>query len=809
MGTSESHETEMTISDKADRTTHADTAAFRHHELDSRQNLERPLQESRESEARLREIVDTMPTLAWCNLPDGSNEFVNQRWRDYTGLSPEEVQREGYKVTIHPEDLPKWLNEWRTLVASGQGGEIEVRLRRHDGAYRWFLIRVEPLRDDSGEIVRWYGTNTDIEDRKRAEAALQWSDALLAGEKRVLEMIAHGETLPRIVEALCQVVEEQSSDILSSCLLLDAQGTHLRHGAAPRLPQSYIDAIDGVAIGPTGGSCITAAYRAAPVVVSDIAVDPLWADYRHLPLAHGLRACWSVPIISSEGQVLGTFAMYYREPRSPSPHELHVLEQIASLGAMSITHQRAAEKVRQDERELRQLIDFLPQHVLVLDKDGKLLQANKTMLDYNGYTLEEMQGAGTQERIKRDLHPDDLERANSERSAGLSRGVPFEIEKRMLGKDGRYRWFLFRYKPVLNEDGHIVRWFATATDIEDRKHAEDRMRNETVALREDIVRSSMFEEIVGSSEALRNILGQVSMVAPTDSTVLILGETGTGKELIARAIHKQSNRSARAFIRVNCAAIPAALIASELFGHEKGSFTGAIQQRMGRFEAADGGTIFLDEVGDLPAETQIALLRVLQEREFERVGSVKPIRIDVRVIAATNRELDEAVADRTFRQDLFYRLNIFPIRIPSLRERADDIPLLVDYFVERYAKKAGKKIRSISKKTLDLLQSYNWPGNIRELQNVVERAVILCGGETFSVDETWLKRESRQPYGPTVALARTLEEQEREAIETALSEAHGQVGGPKGAAAKLGVPRQTLESKIKTLAINKFRFKTP
>jgi formate hydrogenlyase transcriptional activator len=545
------------------------------------------------------------------------------------------------------------------------------------------------------------------------------------------------------------------------------------------------------------------------VVVSDIAVDPLWADYRHLPLAHGLRACWSVPIISSEGQVLGTFAMYYREPHSPSPHELHVLEQIASLGAMSITHQRAAEKVRQDERELRQLIDFLPQHVLVLDKDGKLLQANKTMLDYNGYTLEEMQGAGTQERIKRDLHPDDLERANSERSAGLSRGVPFEIEKRMLGKDGRYRWFLFRYKPVLNEDGHIVRWFATATDIEDRKHAEDRMRNETVALREDIVRSSMFEEIVGSSEALRNILGQVSMVAPTDSTVLILGETGTGKELIARAIHKQSNRSARAFIRVNCAAIPAALIASELFGHEKGSFTGAIQQRMGRFEAADGGTIFLDEVGDLPAETQIALLRVLQEREFERVGSVKPIRIDVRVIAATNRELDEAVADRTFRQDLFYRLNIFPIRIPSLRERADDIPLLVDYFVERYAKKAGKKIRSISKKTLDLLQSYNWPGNIRELQNVVERAVILCGGETFSVDETWLKRESRQPYGPTVALARTLEEQEREAIETALSEAHGQVGGPKGAAAKLGVPRQTLESKIKMLAINKFRFKTP
>jgi formate hydrogenlyase transcriptional activator len=298
------------------------------------------------------------------------------------------------------------------------------------------------------------------------------------------------------------------------------------------------------------------------------------------------------------------------------------------------------------------------------------------------------------------------------------------------------------------------------------------------------------------------------MVAPTDSTVLILGETGTGKELIARAIHNRSKRVGHAFIRVNCAAIPPSLIASELFGHEKGSFTGAIQQRMGRFEAADGGTIFLDEVGDLPAETQIALLRVLQEREFERVGSVKPISIDVRVIAATNRDLDNAVADGTFRKDLFYRLNIFPIRIPSLRERVDDIPLLLEYFVERYAKKAGKKIKNISKKTYDLFQRYEWPGNIRELHNVVERAIILCDGDTFNVDETWFKRENRPTSGPTVALATALEKREREAIETALADARGQVGGRKGAAAKLGIPRQTLESKIKTLGINKFRFKT-
>ena len=622
-------------------------------------------------------------------------------------------------------------------------------------------------------------------------------------------MMLIGASLNEVLKSITRLIEAHSEGMLCSIFLLDEDGLHLRYGAAANLPQAYQAATDGVCIGPNVGSCGAAAYLRQPVFISDMLSHPNWDGFRDVVLQSGLRAAWSTPIMSQDGKVLGTFCTYYREVRQPVTNEIQLIDYASRIAAIAIERKWAEEKLRQDERELRQLIDFLPQHVLVLDKDGKLLQANKTMLDYNGYTLEEMQGAGTQERIARDLHPDDLERVKSERSGGFSRGVPFEIEKRMLGKDGRYRWFLFRYKPVLNEDGHIVRWFATATDIEDRKHAEERMRNETVALREDIMRSSMFEEIVGSSQMLRKILEQVSMVAPTDSTVLILGETGTGKELIARAIHKRSKRAGHAFIRVNCAAIPPSLIASELFGHEKGSFTGAIQQRMGRFEAADGGTIFLDEVGDLPAETQLALLRVLQEREIERVGSVKAIPLDVRVVAATNRDLEEAVADRTFRQDLFYRLNIFPIRIPSLRERADDIPLLVEYFIERYAKKAGKKIKNIGKKTYDLFQSYEWPGNIRELQNVVERAVILCDGETFNVDETWFKRENRQPSGPTVVLVTALEKREREAIETALADARGQVGGPKGAAAKLGIPRQTLESKIKTLGINKFRFKTP
>src|SRR5206468_400778 len=314
---------------------------------------------------------------------------------------------------------------------------------------------------------------------------------------------------------------------------------------------------------------------------------------------------------------------------------------------------------------------------------------------------------------------------------------PFEFELRALSKEGQYRWFLTRYKPFHDEQGRLVSWYATGTDIDDRKRAEDRTRNENVALREEIVRSSMFEEIVGSSDALRTVLAQIAKVAPTDSTVLIQGETGTGKELIARAIHNRSGRGSRAFIRVHCAAIPPSLLASELFGHEKGSFTGALQRRLGRFESADGGTIFLDEIGELPLETQVTLLRVLQEREFERVGGNQPISIDVRVLTATNKDLNAAVTEGTFRRDLFYRLNVFPVQLPALRERRDDIPLLAEYLIDRYAKRVGKKITKISKKALDLLQAYYWPGNIRELQNVIERAVILSDGETFVVDETW------------------------------------------------------------------------
>jgi formate hydrogenlyase transcriptional activator len=481
---------------------------------------------------------------------------------------------------------------------------------------------------------------------------------------------------------------------------------------------------------------------------------------------------------------------------------------------------RAEEKLRQEEMELRQIVDVIPQHIFVLEPDGRFLYVNRRDLEYFGLTLEDVLAP---DHLAKVLHPDDLERLLREREQVIAQGTPWESEARLLGKDGQYRWFLICLNPLRDEQGRIIRWYGTRTDIQDRKQAEDGLQtaldevkklrdqlyNENIALREEIDKASMFEEIVGTSPALQSVLSRVAKVAPTDSTVLITGETGTGKELIARAIHKRSHRSSRAFVTANCTAIPRDLIASELFGHEKGAFTGAAQRHLGRFELAGGGTIFLDEVGELPAETQIALLRVLQEHEFERVGGTRSIQTNVRVIAATNRDLQAAISAGTFRSDLYYRLNVFPIEIPPLRERREDIPLLVEYFIDRYARKAGKGIRRVSKTSLDLLQSYSWPGNIRELQNVIERSVIVCEKETFSVDESWL---SRQPIATEsknqLELSQKLAAQEKEMIEAALRQCGGRVFGPSGAAAKLGIPRSTLESKIRSLKIDKNRFKT-
>jgi PAS domain S-box-containing protein len=628
-----------------------------------------------------------------------------------------------------------------------------------------------------------------------------------------LKMILTDAPLNDVLHSVALLIDAHSEGMLCTIYLLDEDGLRLRFAAGPKLPDAYRVATDGVHIGPEVGSCGAAAYLRKPVFVADVMTHPHFAGFRDLLVQAGLRAVWSSPIISHDGKVLGTFGMYNRAVRLPSPAEMQLIDYAGRIVGIAIERDRsksaltfALEKIKKSEAELRQIVDVIPQAIVVMTPDGKAIYANRATIEYTGLSLDEVRADDFRSRV---FHPEDLQRLLEQRRRTLSTPVPFENEYRTLGKDGKYRWFLIRYNPLLDENGNVIRWYATATDIDDRKRAEDRMRNETVALREEIVRSSMFEEIVGSSEALRKVLEQVSRVAPTDSTVLIQGETGTGKELIARAIHNRSKRVNRAFIRVNCAAIPPSLIASELFGHEKGSFTGALQRRLGRFESADGGTIFLDEVGEVPPETQVALLRVLQEREFERVGGNQTVRVDVRVLAATNRDLGASVADGTFRRDLFYRLNVFPIQLPVLRDRMDDIPLLVEYLVDRYAKKAGKRIRNISKDTLSLFRDYNWPGNIRELQNVVERAVILCDGETFCVDPSWLTPGVPRPAASSVPFVEDLAEREKVMIESALRESGGLISGPTGAAAKLRLPRQTLESKIRKLGIDRHRLKTP
>jgi formate hydrogenlyase transcriptional activator len=470
--------------------------------------------------------------------------------------------------------------------------------------------------------------------------------------------------------------------------------------------------------------------------------------------------------------------------------------------AIDVTeHESLTSALRKSEGELRQMLDLAPQIIGVLGPKRERLYANRVALAYYGVTLDEWR----QRSFGPEVHPDDFDRVKVLVDRSVAQPAAYEMEMRLRRSDGIYRWFLVRYNPLHDDQEQLIRWFLACTDIDDRKSAEERLQQENVALREEIDKTSMFEEIVGASPALTALLSRVTKVAGSDSTVLISGETGTGKELVARAIHRRSRRASKAFVAVNCAAIPRDLIASELFGHEKGAFTGAIERRLGRFELADGGTLFLDEVGELSPDMQVVLLRVLQEREFERVGGHNRIRVNVRVIAATNRDLSAAVAEGAFREDLFYRLHVFPLEMPPLRERREDIPVLVEYFIERYARKAGKTFRRINRRTLERLQSYPWPGNVRELQNVIERSVIVSDTDEFTVDASWLSNAPR--VEARLGLFGAVAAHEKMIVEEALRASGGRVAGLSGAAARLGIPRSTLESKIRTLKINKSRFR--
>jgi PAS domain S-box len=661
---------------------------------------------------------------------------------------------------VHPEERTDFLR----VIDRASGGathfEHVYRLLLPDGRVKHVHALAHVVQEASGNR-EFVGAVTDITERKAAEEALRTSEAYLAEAQR----LSHTGSWAWSPEQDIRYWSEECYRVLS----FDPQD------GLPR----FEDFFQRIHPDDQPG------FR--ELIQTAIREKAEWeANYRIVHPDGPVRNIHVLghPVLSTSG---------------------HLIEFVGTV--IDVTERkRAEEELRRSEMELRQMLDLTPQLVAVFGPNRERLNANRVALDYFGLNLDEWRKSSDRHKF---FHPDDRERVQGQFDRALSSGGGIESELRLRKGDGSYRWFLARYNPVRDDKGQIMRWYVACTDIDDRKRAEERLQHENVVLREELDKASMFEEIVGTSPALKGVLSRISKVAPSDSTVLITGETGTGKELVARAIHRRSDRAARPFVSVNCAAIPRDLIASELFGHEKGAFTGATQQRLGRFELANGGTIFLDEVGELPAETQVALLRVLQEREFERVGGTRRIRADVRVIAATNRDLQAAISAGSFRSDLFYRLHVFPIDMPSLRERREDIPLLVEYFIDRYARKAGKNIRRVAKKTLELLQSYPWPGNIRELQNVIERSVILCETETFSIDESWLPQQPSltEPKNQTELPGRLLA-QEKDLIEAALKESSGRIFGPKGAAAKLGIPRSTLESKIKSLKIDKNRFRT-
>jgi PAS domain S-box-containing protein len=973
--------------------------------------LREPLDDQRAGQAPdLRLLIDSAPALIHTSLPDGYLDFFNQGWLDYVGRSLEDLLGWRWTDYIHPDDVEGIVQKWRASLASGEPFLHETRVRRADGEYRWMLHHKVAVRDEHGNIVKWHGSSIDIEDRKRAEEALQQSQFYLAEGQRLAHMgswafnaagfeywspelfriygldpsgkpptveeylaLVHPEDRAFMKQGITEMlVDHRAFDFTKRIVRPDGEIRSVRCVGVPVTQGGTFHGFLGTGMDVTEQEQLTRELRRREAYLAEAqslshtgsfgwkpdSEEIVWSDetyrifeydptvritidsiaqrvhpedraefqevinhasagathfehaYRLLlpdgrikhihALAHALQdasgnrefvgAGIDVTSIKraeeelrrseaylAEAQRLsktGSWAWspdqdigYWSEecyrvlsfdpqdglPRfedffqrihpddQPGFRELiqtairekaeweadyrivhldgpvrdihavghpvlstsgHLIEFVGTV--IDVTERkRAEEELRRSEMELRQMLDLAPQFVAVFGPGGERLYANRIALDYVGLSLEEWRHCPPGELY----HPDDREGVLRYFDRALSSGSAHELEVRLRKSDGNYRWFLARYNPLRDEKGHITRWYAAGTDIEERKLAEERLRNENIALREEISNASMFEEIVGSSPPLRTVLSRIAKVAPTGSTVLITGETGTGKELVARAIHRRSQRCSRPFVSVNCAAIPRDLIASELFGHEKGAFTGALQRRVGKFELAEGGTIFLDEVGELPAETQIALLRVLQEREFERVGGNQAIRTDARVIAATNRDLQSAIDTGAFRSDLFYRLNVFPIEVPPLRARREDIAMLVEYFIDRFARQAGKKIKSIDKKTLELVEAYPWPGNIRELQNVIERSVVLSETETFSVDESWLSRTSSSLQATSPTLSKTPAPEEKDIIEAALAETRGRVSGQAGAAAKLGIPSTTLESKIKSLKINKHQFK--
>jgi formate hydrogenlyase transcriptional activator len=642
----------------------------------------------RNSEREFHTIIEAIPAFVVSALPDGSVDFLSQSLLDYTGLSREQWLGWGWRELAHPEDADRAVNTWREALAGGEPLEVEVRYRRADGKYRWYLGRQVPLRDEKGNIVKWYGTLHDIEDRKRVEAALRKSEernrSLLQINNAIITNLTQQALLHSISEALRTVI---SFDRCAITLYQPERDTFRFLAVEGQLSDYFRAGLEDRRNETCAGWVFD---HQRPLLRRDLEKEAQYANERRL-VAEGIQSMCAFPLVF-QGKCIGTLSLVSRERDRYSDEDAVFLREVANQIVLAIQNMQSYEE-----------IDTL----------------------------------------------------------------------------------------------------------------KARLEKENVYLREELRTEHNFEEIVGNSPAVLRALGAVDQVAPTDATVLIYGETGTGKELVARAIHNRSPRNGRALVNVNCSAISAGLVESELFGHMKGAFTGAAERRIGRFELAHGGTIFLDEIGELSLETQVKLLRVLQEHEFEPVGSSHPVRVDVRVIAATNRNLREAMQAGLFRSDLFYRLNVFPIELPPLRERRSDIPQLVAFCVSRFSRRFGKKIDGVSRESMEKLMNYPWPGNIRELQNVIERAVILSAEPTLRLDRDLMPVTSstkgmeapetdapvQRPDLKSPNTLLTLEEVDRNHILNALQYAGGVVDGPKGAARILNLHPNTLRHRMGKLGI--------
>jgi formate hydrogenlyase transcriptional activator len=719
------------------------------------------------SEQSFRLIIDSIPGLIHTLTPAGEVEFVNQKTLDYFGKTLEEIKSWASNDVFHPDDLPRAFNAWKHTVENGQPEDIECRCRRADGVYRWFQLRCLPQRNAEDRIIRWISLHTDIDDRKRIEEALRASEE---GSRLTIASV------PGLVNTMSPSGEVE----FANQRWLDYHGKTLEEMKGWQTSD---------VIHPDDLPHAATAWKRS------IETEQPFEDEYRIRRADGVYRWFhgrSLPLRDTEGRIVRWYSL---------------ITDIEERKQAEVALRRSESYLAEAQRLTRS--GSWAWNV----RTGAIFWSQEIFRIYD-YDPEKIKPSWS--HILERVHPED--RPGIEQRAKIEstqkEKVDSEGEFRIVLPDGSIKHLHSVSHPLMDESGEITEIVGTVMDVTEQhaaktaletafeqiKKLKDQLFNENIVLREEVAQASMFEEIIGSSKALRSILEQLSIVASADSTVLIQGETGTGKELIARAIHNLSPRKDQAFVKVNCAAIPSGLLESELFGHEKGSFTGAIAQKIGRFELAHKGTLFLDEVGDIPLELQPKLLRVLQEQEFERLGSTRTQRVDVRLLAATNANLTQLVAEKKFRSDLYYRLNVFPVTVPPLRERREDIPLLVRHFANKYARRMGKKIESIPKETMHALAHYAWPGNIRELQNLMERAVLLSTGPLLRVP---LAEISACSDLQAVGEGNVLEQAEREQIVRALRESNWVVGGARGAAARLGLKRTSLAYKMQKLGISR------